>query len=83
VPTRALLELDPVEFGAMLGHEIAHIQRLDPVRLGLMNLMRDLFFFQPLFRVAGRDVHWAAEEQCDTGSAGYVKNRLAVARCLQ
>jgi beta-lactamase regulating signal transducer with metallopeptidase domain len=82
VPTRALHELDREEFTAMLGHEIAHHQRLDPARLGVMNILRSLFFFQPLFRVAGRDVHWAAEEQCDALAATHVQDRMAVARCL-
>lgn len=82
VPTRAFHELDPAQFSAMLGHELAHIKRLDPIRLGLMNLLHNLFFFQPLLRVAGRDVHWAAEEQCDEWSADHVDDRLAVARCL-
>jgi beta-lactamase regulating signal transducer with metallopeptidase domain len=57
----------------MLGHEIAHHKRLDPVRLGLMNLMRGIFFFQPFLRVAERDVHWAAEEPCDEWSADHVE----------
>lgn len=82
VPIRALHELDQEQFSAMLGHEIAHHQRLDPIRLGIMNIMRGLFFFQPLFRVAGRDVHWAAEEQCDALAANHVQDRLALASCL-
>jgi beta-lactamase regulating signal transducer with metallopeptidase domain len=82
VPTRALHELEWDEFTAMLGHEIAHHQRRDPVRLGLMNLLRSLFFFQPLFSLAGRNVLWAAEEQCDALAAEHVQDRFAVARCL-
>ncbi len=82
VPTRALHELDREEFTAMLGHEIGHHQRNDPVRLGVMNILRSLFFFQPLLGIAGRDVHWAAEEQCDALAASHVQDRLAVARCL-
>jgi beta-lactamase regulating signal transducer with metallopeptidase domain len=82
VPTRALHELDQEEFTAMLGHEMAHHQRHDPVRLGLMNVLRGLLFFQPLFRLAGRDIQWAAEEQCDALAAEHVQNRLAMARCL-
>ena len=82
VPTRAIHELDPEEFKAMLGHEVAHHQRRDPFRLVVMNVLRSLFFFQPLFRIAGRDVLWAAEEQCDALAASHVQNPVAVARCL-
>lgn len=82
VPTRALHEMDSVQFRAMLGHEIAHLQRLDPIRLGLINLLRRIFFFQPLFRVAAHHLHQATEEQCDEWSATLLDDRLAVARCL-
>lgn len=82
VPTRAIHELDSGEFSAMLGHEIAHHQRRDPIRLSAMNVLRSLFFFQPLLRVAGRDVQWAAEEQCDALAATHTQDPVAVARCL-
>ena len=82
VPTRALHELDQDQFCAMLAHETAHHVRRDPVRLGVANLMRTLFFFQPMFRVAWRDLHLAAEEQCDAWAAGQVEDRLAMASCL-
>ena len=82
VPTRALHELDQDQFRAMLSHEVAHHVRHDPVRMGAINLLRAVFFFQPLFRVARRDVHWAAEEQCDEWASGHVDDRLAMASCL-
>jgi len=82
VPTRAIHELDAGEFRAMLAHEVAHHVRRDPLRLGVANLIRLLFFFQPLFRIASRDVHLAAEEQCDAWAASQVNDRLAMASCL-
>ena len=82
VPTRAIHELDAGEFRAMLAHEVAHHVRCDPLRLGIANLIRLVFFFQPLFRIASRDVHLAAEEQCDAWAAGQVNDRLAMASCL-
>jgi hypothetical protein len=67
---------------AMLGHEIAHHMRRDPLRLLGLNLLQALFFFQPLFRVASRQLHLAAEEQCDAWGASHLEDRLAMARCL-
>lgn len=82
IPTRALHELDHDQFCAMLGHEVAHHMRRDPLRLLGLNLLQAVFFFQPLFRVASRQLHLAAEEQCDAWGASHLEDRLAMARCL-
>ena len=82
IPTRALHELDHDQFCAMLGHEVAHHMRRDPMRLALSHLLQAVFFFQPLFRVAHRQLHLAAEEQCDAWGASHLEDRLAMARCL-
>ena len=82
IPTRALHELDHDQFCAMLGHEVAHHMRRDPMRLLGLNLLQAVFFFQPLFRVACRQLHLAAEEQCDAWGASHLEDRLAMARCL-
>lgn len=82
IPTRALHELDHDQFCAMLGHEVAHHMRRDPLRLLGLNLLQALFFFQPLFRVASRHLHLAAEEQCDAWGVSHLEDRLAMARCL-
>lgn len=82
VSTRALHELDHDQFCAMLGHEVAHHMRRDPLRLLLRNLLQGLFWFQPLFRVANRQLSLAAEELCDAWGASHVEDRLAMARCL-
>jgi beta-lactamase regulating signal transducer with metallopeptidase domain len=82
IPTRALHELDHDQFCAMLGHEVAHHMRWDPLRLLGLNLLQAVFFFQPMFRVASRQLHLAAEEQCDAWGASHLEDRLAMARCL-
>lgn len=82
IPTRALYELDHDQFCAMLGHEVAHHMRRDPLRLALSHLLQAVFFFQPLYRVAHRQLHLAAEEQCDAWGASHLEDRLAMARCL-
>jgi beta-lactamase regulating signal transducer with metallopeptidase domain len=82
VPVRALHELDDAQFRALLGHEMAHHARRDTIRLAILNILQAVFFFQPLFRLAARELRLAAEELCDDWAAGQLDDRLAVASCL-
>ena len=82
LPSRALHELDEEELSAMLGHEIAHHLRRDTVRLAILNTLQAVFFFQPLFLLAGRHLHLAVEEQCDDWAARQLDDRMAMASCL-
>ncbi len=82
VPVRALHELDEGEFRALLGHEVAHHLRRDTIRLAVLNVAQAAFFFQPLFRIAVRELRLAAEELCDDWAATQFGDRFAMARCL-
>ncbi len=82
VPARALDELDDEQLRAMLAHEVAHHMRRDPQRLGVMHMLKAVFFFQPLLRVAQRQLSSAAEQQCDDWAASQVDDRLTMASCL-
>ena len=82
VPVRAFHELDEGQLDALLGHEVAHHRRRDTVRLGIMNVLQAIFFFQPLFRLAAREVRFATEEQCDEWAATQLADRFAMASCL-
>ena len=82
LPVRALHDLDEDELTALLGHEVAHHLRRDTIRLGVLNTLQAVFFFQPLFRIALREVRFAAEEQCDDWAASQLDDRFAMASCL-
>ena len=82
VPIRALHELDEDELSALIGHEVAHHLRRDTIRLGVLNILQAVFFFQPLLRLALREVQFAAEEECDDWAAQQIEDRIAMASCL-
>ena len=82
VPVRAFHELDEGELSALLGHEVAHHLRRDTIRLGILNVLQAVFCFQPLFRLAVREVQVAGEEQCDDWAASQLEDRFAMASCL-
>lgn len=82
VPSRALAGLDDEEYRAMLGHEVAHLVRRDPVRLVVLHALQSVFFIQPLVRLAAREMRASIEEQCDDWSAGRLEDPLAMASCL-
>ncbi|MYG82092.1 MAG: M56 family metallopeptidase [Gemmatimonadetes bacterium] len=82
VPVRALHELDDSELCALLGHEVAHHLRRDTIRLAILSVLQAVFFFQPLFRLAAREVRRASEELCDDWAASQFEDRFAMARCL-
>jgi len=82
VPARALHELDEKELRALLGHEVAHHMRRDPVRLPALHVLQAIFFFQPFFRLAVRELRVAAEELCDDWAAAQFDDHLAMASCL-
>jgi Zn-dependent protease with chaperone function len=82
VPARALRELDQGQLEVMLGHELAHHIRWDPLRLTALNLARGVFFFQPLLRTAWHEVRLASEEQCDAWASEVVGDPVVMARCL-
>jgi len=82
VPTNIVDKLDDDETRALLGHELAHHLRRDTLRLSIMNALQAMFFFQPLLRLAGRDLQMAAEEECDAWAADQLDDRYAMASCL-
>ena len=82
LPQRALTEFSSEQQESLLAHELAHVVRRDPVWLLVCGVLESLFFFQPLFRLARRQVQECAEYLCDDWTARYTGCGLALAKCL-
>ncbi len=82
VPVAALVDLEADEQRGMLAHELAHLTRRDPLWLAIGSLVERVFFFQPLNRLARREMQTAAEYLCDEWSARRTGSPLALAKCL-
>lgn len=84
VPELALSELGAEQQRSMLAHELAHLARRDSLWLAGASLIERVFFFQPLNRLARRELETTAEYLSDewamrkTGSGGAV----SLAKCL-
>jgi HEAT repeat protein/beta-lactamase regulating signal transducer with metallopeptidase domain len=84
VPELAVSELGMEQQRSMLAHELAHLARRDSVWLAGASLIERFFFFQPLNRLARRELETSAEYLSDewamrkTGSGGAV----SLAKCL-
>lgn len=82
LPVRALRELNTAQQQTMLGHELAHLLRRDPIWLTAFHLTQRILFLQPLLWLARREALIAAEELCDAWAIHRSGNRVALAECL-
>ena len=82
VPLLAISDLDCDQQRSMLAHELAHLARHDPFWLDAASLLERVFFFQPLNRLARRELETAAEYLCDEWAMRKTGSGLHLARCL-
>jgi HEAT repeat protein/beta-lactamase regulating signal transducer with metallopeptidase domain len=82
VPDTALTDLDLEQQRSLLAHELAHLARRDPVWLGLASLIERVFWFQPLNRLANRQIATSAEFLCDDWAVRRTGSGVPLARCL-
>ncbi|WP_146156005.1 M56 family metallopeptidase, partial [Enhygromyxa salina] len=82
VPQRAVEELSPAAMRAVLGHELAHLQRRDPHWLAIAAVIESLFFFQPLNRLARRGMQESAELLCDDWAIAQTGDGVQFAKSL-
>lgn len=82
LPERAIKKLDSPQMEAMLAHEIAHVMRKDYYWNCFLIVLDTLFFFQPLHRLAIKEIQTTNELLCDEWAAKVIGNNLALAQCL-
>ncbi len=69
LPATALHDLDTEQLRAMLAHELAHLVRRDPTWLVIACVVERALFFQPLNRLAQREILLSAEYLADEWAA--------------
>jgi hypothetical protein len=82
LPERVAEELDPAQRRALLAHELGHAARRDALWLLCCGWIEGLFFFQPLNRLARRELAHVFELASDEWAARLTGDRLALASCL-
>ncbi|MCA9718297.1 MAG: hypothetical protein KC468_26740, partial [Myxococcales bacterium] len=82
VPRRVLRALGPASQESLLAHELAHVVRRDPTWQLLGAVLERALFFQPLNRIATRQISTYSEYLCDAWAAAHTREPLALAQCL-
>jgi hypothetical protein len=82
LPERLCREMQSDEIEAVLAHELAHLERRDPVWRMASRLVAELLFLQPLNRHACNELAEQAELACDARATALTGRPLALARCL-
>jgi HEAT repeat protein/beta-lactamase regulating signal transducer with metallopeptidase domain len=82
VPELALSELGAEQQRSMLAHELAHLARRDSLWLAGASLIERFFFFQPLNRLARRELETTAEYLSDEWAMQKTGSAVSLAKCL-
>src|SRR6266699_3111514 len=81
VPELAL-DLGSEQQRSMLAHELAHLARRDSLWLAGASLIERCFFFQPLNRLARRELETTAEYLSDEWAMRKTGSAVSLAKCL-
>ena len=82
LPKEALSRLSGPQLCAVLAHETAHVARHDSWWLLVTLLLERVFFFQPLYSTARRDLQTVAEYLCDDWAVAQTGRKLTIAESL-
>lgn len=82
LPAAVIATLDRAQQRSVLAHELAHLVRKDPFWLAASCVIERGFFFQPLNRVARRELQEAAEYLCDDWAVRSTGSGLTMAKSL-
>lgn len=82
MPELAFKKLDDIELRSTIAHEIAHIERKDWYWLQAYQLIRSVFFFQPLHAITGRTLIRNSEIICDARAVRLTHDQKSLARSI-
>lgn len=82
VPSRVLRELTVAQQEGVLAHELAHVVRGDPRWLRLATWIECVAWFQPLNRIARRELQLCAEFAADAWAVRVTREPLRLAQAL-
>jgi HEAT repeat protein/beta-lactamase regulating signal transducer with metallopeptidase domain len=82
LPREALSRLSGPQLSAVLAHETAHVARRDSWWLFITLLLERVFFFQPLYGTARRDLQSVAEYLCDDWAVVQTGRKHTIAESL-
>src|SRR5438045_1917127 len=82
VPELAVSELGAEQQRSMLAHELAHLARRDSLWLAGASLIERVFFFQPLNRLARRELETTAEFLSDEWAMKKTGSAVSLAKCI-
>ena len=82
VPELAISELGMEQQRSMLAHELAHLARRDSLWLAGASLIERFFFFQPLNKLARRELETTAEYLSDEWAMQKTGSAVSLAKCL-
>ena len=82
LPAKAVQDLETTQMEGMIAHELAHIERKDYYWTLGITLLNSILFFQPLNRLAIREIKNTNELLCDAWAANLTGDNLALAKCL-
>ncbi|HEY7377380.1 MAG TPA: HEAT repeat domain-containing protein, partial [Steroidobacteraceae bacterium] len=82
VPELALSELGMEQQRSMLAHELAHLARRDSLWLAGASLIERVFFFQPLNKLARKELETSAEYLSDEWAMRKTGSAVSLAKCL-
>jgi len=82
LPQGIAVGLSDDELRAVALHETTHVRRRDPLLLGIVSVVRAVFFFHPLIWLAARQISSLAEQVADDAVLDATAEPLPYARML-